>query len=191
MTNELVVVRHGATEWSESGRHTGRTDLELTEAGRREAERLREPLHAFDLALVLTSPMRRARETAEICGVGEQVEVDDRLREWDYGAYEGVTTREIRATVPGWTVWSGPCPDGETAAQVGARADAVLARLEPVAGTVAVFSHGHFLRVLMARWLGLAPTDGRLFALATGMLSVLGYEREQRVLARLNGQRIA
>jgi probable phosphoglycerate mutase len=123
--------------------------------------------------------------------VGEQVEVDDRLREWDYGAYEGVTTREIRATVPGWTVWSGPCPDGETAAQVGARADAVLARLEPVAGTVAVFSHGHFLRVLMARWLGLAPTDGRLFALATGMLSVLGYEREQRVLARLNGQRIA
>jgi probable phosphoglycerate mutase len=187
MTNEIVVVRHGATEWSESGRHTSRTDLALTDQGRREAERLRERLQTFDLALVLTSPMRRARETADICGVGERAEVDDRLQEWDYGAYEGVTTPEIRETVPGWTVWSGPCPDGETVKQVGARADVVLARLEPVDGTVAVFSHGHFLRVLIARWLGLAPTDGRLFALRTGTLSVLGFERERRVLNGLNG----
>ena len=187
MAHEIVVVRHGATEWSESGRHTSSTDLALTDAGRLEAERLREPLQAFDLALVLTSPMRRARETADICGVGARAEVDDRLREWDYGAYEGVTTPEVRETVPGWTVWTGPCPDGETAAHVGARADAVLARLEPVEGAVAVFSHGHFLRVLTARWLGLPPTDGRLFALHTGTLSVLGYEREQSVLQRLNG----
>jgi probable phosphoglycerate mutase len=187
MTNEIVVVRHGATEWSESGRHTGRTDLVLTDNGRREAERLRERLHDLDFALVLTSPLRRARETAAICGLGERAEVDEHLREWEYGAYEGVTTAEIRETVPGWTVWTGPCPDGETAAQVGARADAVLARTAAVDGTVAVFSHGHLLRVVIARWLGLPPTEGRLFALGTGTLSILGHEREQPVLAQLNG----
>ncbi|MEX0663608.1 MAG: histidine phosphatase family protein [Acidimicrobiia bacterium] len=187
MSNEIIVVRHGATEWSESGRHTSRTDLALTEAGRQEAEHLRERLRDLDFELVLTSPMRRARDTAAICGVGERAEVDDLLREWDYGAYEGVTTREIRETVLGWTVWTGSCPDGETAAEVGARADAVLERTATIDGRVAVFSHGHFLRVLMARWLELPSTDGRLFALRTGTLSILGYEREQRVLAQLNG----
>jgi probable phosphoglycerate mutase len=119
--------------------------------------------------------------------VGERAEVVDALREWDYGEYEGVTTAEVRRTIPGWTVWTGPCPGGETADDVGARADTVLARAASVDGSVAVFSHGHFLRVLIARWLGLAPADGRLFALATGTLSALGHEREQPVLKRLNG----
>jgi probable phosphoglycerate mutase len=187
MTTEIIVVRHGATEWSENGRHTGRTDLPLTAAGRAEAQSLRARIGAFDLELVLTSPLVRARETAELAGVGDRAEIVDAMREWDYGDYEGVTTAEVRTTIPGWTVWTGPCPDGENAHDVGARADAVLARVANVRGAVAVFSHGHFLRVLVARWLGLPPADGRLFALATGTISVLGYEREQPVLEQLNG----
>jgi probable phosphoglycerate mutase len=131
--------------------------------------------------------LQRARDTAAICGLGERAEVDELLREWDYGEYEGVTTAEIRNTIPGWTVWTGPCPQGETAKEVGARADRVLARVAAVGGAVAVFSHGHFSRVLMARWLELPAADGRLFALRTGTLNVLGYEREQRVLQTLNG----
>jgi len=187
MASEIVVVRHGATEWSENGRHTSRTDLPLTEFGRIEAEHVRARLDGREFALVLTSPLQRARDTAAICGLGEQAEVDDLLREWDYGEYEGVTTAEIRTTIPGWTVWSGPCPKGETAEEVGARADRVLARAAAVDGSVAVFSHGHFSRVLMARWLDLPAAGGRLFALRTGTLNVLGYEREQRVLQMLNG----
>jgi probable phosphoglycerate mutase len=187
VTTEIIVVRHGATEWSENGRHTGRTDLPLTAAGRAEAEGLRDRMSSLDLELVLTSPLVRARQTAELAGVGDRAEVFDALREWDYGEYEGVTTVDVRTTIPGWTVWTGPCPGGETADDVGARADAVLARVANVDGAVAVFSHGHFLRVLVARWLGLPPADGRLFTLATGTISVLGYEREQRVLVRLNG----
>lgn len=159
MATEIVVVRHGATEWSANGRHTSRTDLPLTDVGRAEAEHLRERLAGRTFALVLASPMRRARDTAEICGLGEQVEVEELLREWDYGDYEGVTTVEIRTTMPGWTVWSGPCPNGETIQEVGARADRLLARVVDVDGDVAVFSHGHFSRVLMARWLGLPPVD--------------------------------
>jgi probable phosphoglycerate mutase len=188
---EIIVVRHGATEWSENGRHTGRTDLPLTAQGRAEAEALRDRIQtldaAHDLALVLTSPLVRARETAELAGVGDRAEVVDALREWDYGEYEGVTTAEVRTAIPGWTVWTGPCPGGESAADVGARADSVLERVANVDGAVAVFSHGHFLRVLVARWLGLPPADGRLFTLATGTISVLGYEREQRALVQLNG----
>jgi broad specificity phosphatase PhoE len=187
VTTEMILVRHGATEWSERGRHTSRTDLPLTPEGRAEAERLRDRLAQFDLALVLTSPRQRARETAELAGVGGRAEVDDALQEWDYGSYEGVTTAEIRATIPGWTVWTGPCPGGEDAEAVGARADAVLSRVATVEGAVGIFSHGHFLRVLVARWLSLPPIDGRLFALATGTFSVLGYEREQPVVLRLNG----
>lgn len=185
MTSEIILVRHGATEWSENGRHTSRTDLPLIAQGRAEAERLRERIR--DLELVLTSPLLRARETAELAGVGDRAEIVDALREWDYGEYEGVTTAEVRATIPGWTVWTGSCPAGENADEVGARADAVLARVAMVDGAVAIFSHGHFLRVFIARWLGLAPIDGRVFALATGTLSLLGYEREQPVLRKLNG----
>ncbi len=191
MTTEIIVVRHGATEWSENGRHTGRTDLPLTAQGRAEAEGLRDRIQmldvAHDIALVLTSPLVRARETAKIAGVGDRAEIVDAIREWDYGEYEGVTTAEIRTTIPGWSVWTGPCPGGETVDDVGARADSVLARLATVDGVAAVFSHGHFLRVFVARWLSLAPADGRLFALATGTLSVLGYEREQPVLRSFNG----
>ncbi|MSO79427.1 MAG: histidine phosphatase family protein [Acidimicrobiia bacterium] len=187
MPTEIIVVRHGATEWSENGRHTGRTDLPLTAQGRAEAEGLRDRMSALDLELVLTSPLMRARETADLAGVGDRAEVVDAMREWDYGEYEGVTTAEIRQTIPGWTVWAGPCPGGESAADVGARADAVLARVANVDGAVAVFSHGHYLRVLVARWLGLPPADGRLFALATAAISILSYEREQPVLRTLNG----
>jgi len=187
VTSEIILVRHGATEWSENGRHTSRTDLPLIAQGRAEAERLRERIRDLDLELVLTSPLLRARETAELAGVGGRAQIIDALEEWDYGDYEGVTTAEIRATTPDWTVWTGPCPGGETADEVGARADAVLARVAMVDGAVAIFSHGHFLRVFIARWLGLAPIDGRVFALATGTLSVLGYEREQPVLRQLNG----
>jgi probable phosphoglycerate mutase len=187
VTSEIILVRHGATEWSDNGRHTSRTDLPLTAEGRAEAEGLRERFRDLDLELVLTSPLLRARETAELAGVGDRAEIVDGLREWDYGEYEGVTTAEVRATIPGWTVWTGPCPGGETADDVGARADAVLERVAAVDGAVAIFGHGHFLRVLVARWLALAPFDGRRFALSTGTLSVLGYEREQRVLRQLNG----
>ncbi len=187
MTTEIIVVRHGATEWSENGRHTSRSDLPLTVEGRHEAEGLRARIQALDLEVVLTSPLQRARETAELAGVGDRAEIVDALREWDYGEYEGVTTAEVRTTIPGWSVWSGPCPGGENAHDVGSRADAVLARAASVEGAVAMFSHGHFLRVLIARWLGLAPEDGRLFVLATGTLSLLAYEREQPVLRQLNG----
>ena len=187
MASEIVLVRHGATEWSENGRHTSHTDLPLTNQGRAEAEQLCPRVLERHYDLVVTSPLRRARDTAELCGVGDRAEVMDLLHEWDYGEYEGLTTQQIRETVPGWTVWTGACPGGETASEVGERADEVLTRFDAVEGLVAVFSHGHFLRVVIARWLGLAPTDGRLFALATSTLTVLGYERDTRVLTQLNG----
>jgi broad specificity phosphatase PhoE len=186
-TNEIVLVRHGATEWSANGRHTSRTDLPLTEEGLQEAAHLRSRLADREFALVLTSPMQRARHTAELCGLASESEIDENLCEWDYGDYEGVTTKEIRETHPQWTVWSGPIPNGETPEQVAARADAVLERAASATGDVALFSHGHFLRVLVARWLGLEAVDGRLFAMRTATLSALGYEREQRVLNDLNG----
>ncbi len=187
MTTEIILVRHGATEWSENGRHTSHTDLPLTAQGRAEAEALRERIRGRALDVVLTSPRLRARETADLAGVGDRAEIDDDLREWEYGEYEGITTAEIRTTIPGWTVWTGSCAGGETVDEVGARADAVLARVANVKGAVAIFSHGHFLRVLVARWMGLAPADGRRITLATGKLTLLGYEREQRVLLQLNG----
>ena len=187
MAREVVVVRHGATEWSANGRHTSSTDLPLTDEGRGEAEHLRARLAQREFDLVLTSPLQRARDTAAICGLGDRAEIDELLREWDYGEYEGITTAEIRTTIPGWTVWTGACPGGETIADVARRADAVLARVDGIDGVVAVFSHGHFSRVLVARWLGLPADHGRLFAMRTGTVNVLGYEREQRVLSALNG----
>ena len=182
----VVLVRHGATEWSASGRHTGRTDIPLDDEGRARAKALGERLRHYEFSLVLTSPLVRARDTCALAGLGDRAEVEPDLVEWDYGEYEGKTTREIRATRPGWTVFEGGVVNGETVEEVGARADRVIARLERVDGTVALFSHGHMLRILAARWLGLPAVDGRLLALDPATLSVLGYEHETRVVQRWN-----
>jgi len=170
---EVVLVRHGETEWSRTGRHTGRTDVPLTEEGERQAR-----------ALVLSSPLRRALDTARLAGF--EPEVRDDLAEWDYGEYDGVTTPEIREQVPDWTIWRYGALGGESVEQLAARADRAVAELLEVEGDVLVFSHGHFLRVLTARWLGLEAADGRLFALDSGTLSTLGFEREQPVIRSWN-----
>lgn len=187
----VFVLRHGETEWSRTGRHTGRTDVPLTERGRRLAAaagrlgaRLRDGRAP---ALVLCSPRRRARDTAELAGLRVD-RIDERLAEWDYGDYEGRTTPEIRQDVPDWTVWTHPSPHGETAAQVGARADAVLADVRPVlsTGDVVLVGHGHFGRVLTARWIDLPPTAGVRFAMDAGCWAVLGDERGVARLDQLN-----
>ena len=184
--HEVVLVRHGETEWSRSGRHTGRTDVPLSELGRREAEAVGEELAGRQFTLVLTSPLQRARETCRLAGYGAGAQVRDDLREWDYGEYEGITTAEVRREHPDWTVWDGPIPAGESIEQVAARADRVVAEAQQAAGDLLVFSHGHLLRVLTARWLGLEPDAGRLFALDPATISVLGYEHERRVMREWN-----
>jgi broad specificity phosphatase PhoE len=184
--NEVVLVRHGETEWSRDRKHTSRTDVPLTEDGRRDAEPLGDALRGRSFAAVWTSPRARAVQTCRLAGLGDLALVREDLQEWDYGAYEGRTTEEIRQERPGWTLWSGGVPDGETAEEVGARADRVIAELRSLEGDAAVFSHGHFLRVLAARWLGLDPRGGRLLALDTGTVSVLGYERDTAVLRLWN-----
>ncbi len=186
--DEIVLVRHGETEWSRDGRHTGLTDVALTARGRRQAEAVGSVLRERRFARVLTSPLTRAVETCRLAGLGDVAERWPELAEWDYGGYEGLTTAEIRATRPGWILWRDGVPDGETIAQIEARADVVIARLRSVAGTVAVFGHGHFLRVLAARWLGLAPADGRLFALDPGAISSLGYEHGTAAIRLWNEQ---
>jgi broad specificity phosphatase PhoE len=182
---DVWLVRHGQTEWSAAGRHTSRTELTLTPAGEEDARALAPRLAAASFTLVLTSPRARARRTAELAGFGS-AEVDDDLTEWDYGEYEGVTTDEIRESVPGWTVWTHPCPGGETAEQVSTRLDRVVNRCRDTAGDVLLFGHAHSLRALAARWLGLPVSDGRLLRLDTGTVSVLGHEREQTVVLRWN-----
>jgi broad specificity phosphatase PhoE len=184
-TREVWLVRHGPTEWSRDHRHTSVTDLPLLPEGEREAAGLGSRLGDVEFALVLTSPRLRARRTAELAGFPD-AEVDDDLTEWAYGDYEGITTEEIRETVPGWTVWSHPSPGGETADQVTLRLDRVVERLRAVDGPALVFGHGHALRVLTARWLGLPAQDGRHFRLDTATISALGYERENSVLLRWN-----
>jgi probable phosphoglycerate mutase len=179
---KIVVVRHGETEWSVALKHTSRTDVPLTPAGRRRAQELEL---AGEWALVVCSPLRRARETAELAGFRDPVTVPD-LREWDYGAYEGLTTDEIRAQRPEWNLWRDGCPGGETPEQVGARADRVLARLRAAGGDCLVFAHGHILRVLTARWLGMPPSAGARFVLAAGSLGTLGFERETEVIQGWN-----
>ena len=181
---EIVLVRHGETEWSRDGRHTGRTDLPLTENGRRQAELLRGALAEWGFAQVLSSPLQRALETCRLAGLGDSAQTTDDLREWDYGEYEGITTAQIRESRPDWYLWRDGCPGGEQAADVGRRVDRVIASLGE--GDVALFAHGHVLRVLAARWIGLEPEAGALLALGTGTLSVLGYERETRVVKRWN-----
>lgn len=179
---EVLLVRHGETEWSRTGRHTGRTDVPLTERGRKDAQAVGAALKDRRFALVLTSPLARAAETCRLAGLGEAAVSRDELREWDYGAYEGRKTIDIREERPGWSLWHDGVPDGETGVQVGARVDRVIAELRAVAGDAAVFAHGHLLRVLAARWLGLEPEAGRLFALDPATLSILGYERETPVI---------
>lgn len=179
-------MRHGETEWARLGRHTGRTDIPLTDEGCAQAELVGRRLGGRDFALVLTSPLGRAANTCRLAGLSAVAEHDDDLLEWDYGEYEGQRTVDIRVERPGWTLWSDGVPGGETAVQVGARVDRVIARAVAADGDVALFAHGHLLRVLGARWLGLDPTAGRLFALSPATLSVLGYERETRVFLRWN-----
>lgn len=183
--HELWLVRHGPTEWSEAGRHTSTTDLPLLPAGESAARALRDRFSSVAFDQVLTSPRLRARRTAELAGFPD-AEVDDDLVEWAYGDYEGVTTAEIRETVPDWTIWTHPTPGGESAAEVRARLDRVVARAEGADGRTLAFAHGHSLRVLAARWLGLPVADGRLLRLDTATVSVLGHERETRVVLRWN-----
>jgi probable phosphoglycerate mutase len=185
----IVLVRHGQTEWSESGRHTGRTDLPLIEAGRRRARALRAELADLSFSLVLCSPLLRARETCRLAGYGERAILCDDLREWDYGDYEGLTTPEIHLRDPGWNLWRDGCPGGESPQQIGARADQALARLRNGGGDVLAFAHGHVLRVLAARWLQMEPAAGARFAFAPGAVSWLDHERDTEVLARWNWTR--
>jgi probable phosphoglycerate mutase len=184
---ELWLVRHGETEWSRSGAHTGHTDIPLTAAGRSNAAAVGRYLAGRHFELVLVSPLQRARETCRLAGY-ENALVDGDLCEWDYGDYEGRTTQQIQAGRPGWSLWTDGVLNGETVAQVGARAEKVIARSLAVPGErdVALFAHGHILRILTARWLGLPPEDGRLFALGTAAISTLGYERETPVITRWN-----
>jgi broad specificity phosphatase PhoE len=183
---ELWLVRHGETAWSLSGQHTGRTDIPLTPKGRQQAELLGRRLMKKKFAMVLTSPLLRARETCELSGQSASAVADEDLLEWNYGAYEGLTSADIRKEVPGWTIWTGGVRGGESADQVGERVDRVIARSLGAGGDVALYAHGHVLRILAARWIGLAATGGRYLGLDTASLSKLGYERETQVIRNWN-----
>jgi len=183
---EIWLFRHGETEWSASGQHTGRTDLPLTEAGRKRAEAVGRRLEGRPFALVLSSPLARALDTCRLAGYGESAELTDDLMEWDYGDYEGRRTVDIQKERPNWSLWSDGVPNGETAEDDGRRAGRVIARAAAAGGNVALFAHGHILRVLTACWLGLPPTGGQLFALGTAAVSVLGFEHDYRVIRRWN-----
>jgi probable phosphoglycerate mutase len=191
VANRVILVRHGETEWSLTGQHTGRTDIPLTGHGKEQARQVCAGLAGLDFALVLASPLARAVETARLAGLGDQVETTDDLVEWDYGDYEGRTTADIRVDRPGWSLFTDGVPGGETAEEVGRRVDRVVDRARRlfdagVDGDVALFAHGHVLRILAARWVGLPPADGRLFALDPASVSVLSYERETPVISRWN-----
>ena len=183
---EVVLVRHAETDWSLAGRHTGRTDIPLTEGGRSAAAGLAAVLEADRFARVLVSPSRRAQETCELAGLGDMSEVRHDLLEWDYGAYEGLTTLQIRAERSDWDLWRDGCPGGESAADVGARADRVIGELRRLGGVAAVFSHGHLLRVLGARWADLPPQAGARLGLSPGGVCLLGHERSTPIIARWN-----
>ena len=186
---ELWLMRHGETAWSVSGQHTSVTDIPLTDKGRERAELMRGFLKGKKFNAVLVSPRTRAQETCRIAGYGDQMVVDDDLQEWNYGESEGKTTKEMQAIHPGWSVWTSPMIGGETVEAVGDRADKVIARAvaaAPGGGAVALFAHGHILRILAARWVGLPATGGKLLGLGTGSVSVLGWEHEQRVIDKWN-----
>jgi len=180
MPNRLFLLRHGATEWSESGQHTGLTDIPLLDSGRERAIRAGQLLSSVQFAQVLTSPLQRASETCALAGFDGEIEPD--LTEWDYGAYEGMTTPQIQVAHPGWNLWSDGVKEGERAAEVGRRADRVIERARLASGDTLLVAHGHVLRVLTARWLGLPPIGGRLFFLGPAAISVLGHERENPVI---------
>lgn len=183
----IVVVRHGETEWSLSGQHTGNTDLPLTQAGRDRAAALAPMFASREFALVLCSPLLRARETCLLAGFDEsQVELCDDLREWDYGSYEGLTTPQIRERDPEWDLWRDGCPDGETPSEVGARADRALSRLRAADGDAIAFAHGHILRVVGARWIELPVAGGARLYLSTGAVCELGYEHDTAVIRSWN-----
>jgi broad specificity phosphatase PhoE len=182
---QVVLLRHGETEWSRAGRHTGRSDVQLTETGRRQAALAAPALRAWAFARVFCSPLRRARETAELVGLHDPV-IRDELQEWDYGDVEGRTTQQVQAERPGWSLWVDGVTGGETVDQVGARADRMIAEVTGIDGDVCLVAHGHLLRILTARWLDLPPVDGRLFALDTATISVLGHERDSPCIWRWN-----
>jgi broad specificity phosphatase PhoE len=184
--NELWLIRHGETAWSLSGAHTGTTDLSLTERGAERALEIRTYLAGREFALVLSSPRLRARQTCEIAGYGDVALIDGDLSEWDYGAYEGRSTAEIREERPDWNLWRDGVPEGEAITEVAARAQRVIERALAANGPVALFAHGHILRILAACWLGLPPEGGRLLALGTGSISTLGFERDTRVIVLWN-----
>ena len=183
---KLWLIRHGETEWSLSGAHTSRTDIPLTERGKQRAAKIRDYLAQRKFSLVLTSPLQRARETCRIAGYADVAQIEENLREWDYGIFEGRTTADIRKDQPDWSIWDSPVPEGEPVEHVAARAQQVIDRALQAGGDVALFAHAHILRILAATWLGLEPRGGRLFALGTGSVSTLGYERETRVISTWN-----
>ncbi|MBV9941843.1 MAG: histidine phosphatase family protein [Solirubrobacterales bacterium] len=183
---QIVLVRHGETEWSLSGQHTSRTDLPLIEVGRERARALEPLLVGWDFSRVLTSPLRRARETCELAGFGDRAEVSEDLREWDYGEYEGLTTPQIREQRPDWSLWRDGCPGGEQPSEISARADLVLDRMRGAGGDVLAFAHGHIFRVLAARWIELPASGGARLALKAGAICALGYERETEVISLWN-----
>ena len=182
----IWLIRHGETEWSLSGAHTGRTDIPLTPNGEESARAIGKELAGQEFELVLTSPLKRARRTCELAGYGEHAQVDPNLAEWNYGSYEGLTSDQIRAQRPGWFVFRDGVVGGETIGQVAARAHDVIDRAVQTQGDVALFAHGHILRILTACWLGLPPEDGRMFVMGTGAISILGYEHESRAILRWN-----
>jgi broad specificity phosphatase PhoE len=186
LLRRAFLIRHGETEWSLSGQHTGTTDIPLTENGRNVARQLEPLLKRATFSLVLTSPLYRARETCELGGLGAQAEVDANLIEWSYGEYEGLTPKQIHARAPGWMLFSDGCPGGESPSQVGARVDRVVARIRSVEGDVALFAHGHVFRVFAARWLGLPPAAGSHFLLDTATVSVLSHYRGIPAVKRWN-----
>ena len=183
---ELWLFRHGETAWSLSGAHTSRTDIPLTERGKERARKIHDYLQGKTFSLVLTSPMQRARETCRIAGYGDVAQIDDDLNEWNYGVYEGRTTKDIQKEIPGWSVWTNPMIDGETIEQVAERANRVIARAAANGGQVALFAHGHILRILAACWIQSPPVMGSRLALGTGSISVLGYEHTTRVITMWN-----
>jgi len=185
-TQQVYLIRHGETEWSLSGQHTGITDIPLTENGRKVARLLKPVLDKETFTRVMTSPLQRARETCELAGFGERAEIDRDLMEWNYGEYEGLTPKQIHSKAPGWMIFSDGCPGGESPEQVGARADRVLAKVREVEGNVALFAHGHIFRVFAARWLGLPAGAGSHFLLDTATLNIMSYYRDIPAVKRWN-----
>jgi broad specificity phosphatase PhoE len=184
----LYLFRHGQTQWSVSGQHTGRTDIPLTDAGRDQARLLRDIVSQLSFSTVLVSPLSRARETASLAGLGSQMTVCDDLAEFNYGDYEGLTTKQIRERVPGWTIWADPCPGGETMQEAGLRCQRVIATACGAGGDVALIAHGHILRILAVTWLNLAASAGQNLMLDTGTVSILSHEHETRAIKMWNAR---